>query len=250
MNPRVLMALGVLLWAAPSNAQDRVIGLLALPDVFGEGPCARFEPRSVPLYAESDGKQAIGTIEVDQNWSFAGPTAQSPRGGDPAPHGGCEGLEVSVHQGAARSELPTREFEYEAPAAIALDRRGLMFKIRLSGNRSAWVQAPAARFMSYESLLEEFTGVTFFTEAFTGELRNAPALTVANRPTATAKPGLPARVIESRRVGDRLWLNVEVFNHSLCLAGANGPPETIARGWLLAYADNGEPAVWFSSRGC
>ncbi len=237
MNRLALIVAFVLVFGTAVSAQDRVIGLLALPEVFGDGPCARFEPRSVPLYAAADGKQAIGTIEVDQNWSFA-------------PHGGCEGLEVSVHQGAARSELPTRELEYEAPAAIALDRRGLMFKIRLSGNRSAWVQAPAARFMSYESLLEEFTGVTFFTEAFTGELRNAPALTVANRPTAKAKPGLPARVIESRRVGDRLWLNVEVFNHSLCLAGANGPPETIARGWLLAYADDGEPTVWFSSRGC
>lgn len=234
---RIATGLIVVLWAHPASAQDRVIGLLALPEVFGDGPCARFEPRPVLLYADPDGKQLIGTIEVDQNWSFA-------------PHGGCEGLEVSVHQGNARSELPTREFEYEAPGAITLDRRGLMFRIRLTGNRSAWVQAPASRFMSYESLLEEFTGVTFFTDAFTGELRNAPALTVANRPTATAKPGLPARVIESRRVGDRLWLNVEVFNHSLCDAGAKGPPETIARGWLIAHAADGEPAVWFSSRGC
>ena len=222
---------------APLQAQDRVIGLLALPEVFGDGPCARFEPRSVPLYAESDAKQVIGTIEVDQNWSFA-------------PHGGCEGLEVSVHQGMARSELPTREFEYEAPAAIAVDRRALMFKIRLSGNRSAWVQAPAARLMSYESLLEEFTGVTFFTGAFDGALRNAPGLTVANRPAASGKAGQPARVIETRRLGDRLWLNVEVLNHSLCVAGAQGPPETIARGWLPAHAADGEPAVWFASRGC
>jgi hypothetical protein len=231
---KAALALVAVMLAQPS---DRVIGLLELPEVFGDGPCARFAPRAVPLYADADGKQAIGTIEVDQNWSFA-------------PHGGCEGLEVSVHQRDGRSELPTREFEYEAPAAIALDRRGPMVKIRLSGNRAAWVQAPAARFMSYESLLEEFTGVTFFTDAFTGELRNAPALTVANPPTSRAKPGLPARVIESRRVGDRLWLNVEVFNHSLCAAGAQGPPETIGGGWLLAHADNGEPTVWFSSRGC
>jgi hypothetical protein len=220
-----------------AQASDRVIGLLALPGVFGDGPCERFEPRAVTLYADAAATRVIGTIEVDQHWSFA-------------PHGGCEGLEVSVHEGQQRSELPTREYDYEAPAAIALDRRGQLIKIRLSGGRSAWVVSQPARFMSYESLLEEFTGVTFFTEAFTGELRNAPALTVANRPTAKAKPGLPARVIESRRVGDRLWLNVEVFNHSLCLAGANGPPETIARGWLLAYADDGEPTVWFSSRGC
>ena len=61
---------------------------------------------------------------------------------------------------------------------------------------------------------------------------------------------LLARVIETRRLGDRLWLNVEVLNHSLCDAGAHGPPETIARGWLPAHAAEGEPAVWFASRGC
>jgi hypothetical protein len=218
-------------------AQDRLLGLLALPDAFGNGACDRFEPRPVPLFADADGKQGAGTIEVDQNWSFA-------------PHGGCEGLAVSVHEGDKRSDLPTREFEYEAPGVIAIDRRGLMFKIRLSGGRSAWVQAPPSRFMSYESLLEEFTGVTFFTDSFNGELRNAPGLTLANRPTANAKGGQPARVIDTRRLGDRLWLNVEVLSHSLCDAGAKGPPETVARGWLLAHAVDGEAAVWFASRGC
>lgn len=219
------------------SAQDRVIGLLALPGVFGEGPCQRFEPRALTLYSDAGATQVIGTIEVDQNWSFA-------------PHGGCEGLEVSVHEGQTRSELPTREYDYEAPAAIVVDRRGELFKIRLSAGRLAWIFSPPSRFMSYESLLEEFTGVTFFTDAFDGELRNAPGLTVANRPAARAKPGQPARIIESRRVADRLWLNVEVFNHSLCDAGAQGPPETIARGWLPAHANDGEPTVWFSSRGC
>ena len=216
---------------------DRVIGLIALPDVFGNGACDRFEPRPVPLFADSGGKQVIGTIEVDQHWSFA-------------PHGGCEGLEVSVHEGDTRTDLPTREFEYESPAAIVIDQRGLMFKIRLSGDRSAWLQASPSRFMSYESLLEEFTGVTFLTEAFNGELRPAAGLTVANRPTGRVSAGQPARVIETRRVGDRLWLHVEVFNHSLCEAGAKGPPETVGRGWLLAHADNGEATVWFASRGC
>ena len=220
-----------------AQTNDRVIGLLALPGVFGEGPCKPFEPRAPTLYADADAKQVMGTIEVDQNWSFA-------------PHGGCEGLQVSVHEGQKRSELPTREYDYEAPAAIAIDRRGQLVKIQLSAGRSGWVLSPPARFMSYESLLEEFTGVTFFTAAFNGELRRAPGLTVANRPIATGMPGQPLRVIESRRVGDRLWLHVEVFNHSLCDAGAKGPPETIARGWLLAHGEDGEPAVWFSSRGC
>ena len=216
---------------------DRVIGLLALPGVFGEGPCKPFDPRALTLYADAGLTGVMGTIETDRNWSFA-------------PHGSCEGLEVSVHEGQARSELPTREYEYEAPAAIVVDRRGQAFKIRLSGGRSAWLQAPPSRFMSYESLLEEFTGVTFFTEDFNGELHNAPGQTLANRPTANAKAGHPARVTDTRRLGDRLWLNVEVLSHSLCDAAAKGPPETIARGWLPAHAEDGEATVWFASRGC
>ncbi|HEX7282167.1 MAG TPA: hypothetical protein VF239_08930, partial [Vicinamibacterales bacterium] len=72
----------------------------------------------------------------------------------------------------------------------------------------------------------------------------------ANRVISQAKPSQPARIIESRRIADRLWLHVEVFNHSLCDAATQGPPESIARGWLPAHGDNGEPTVWFASRGC
>jgi hypothetical protein len=230
-----LIALMTLALAQPGA--DRVLGLLALPGVFGEGPCKPFKPRAITLYGDAGATRVIGTIEVDQEWSFA-------------PHGGCEGLEVSVHEGQQRTELPTREFEYEAPAAIVLERRGEAYKIRLSGNRSGWVLAASGRFMSFESLLEEFTGVTFFTEAFSGELRGAPGLAVANKVISQAKPAQPARVIETRRIADRLWLHVEAFNHSLCDAAEKGPPESIARGWLAAHADNGEPTVWFASRGC
>lgn len=180
---------------AAQGGGDRIVGLLALPGVFGEGPCKPFDPKAITLYGDAGATRVIGTIEVDQEWSFA-------------PHGGCEGLEVSVHEGQQRSELPTREFDYEAPAAIVLDRRAGAYKIRLSGNRSGWVMSSAHRFLSIESLFEEFTGVTFFTGAFNGELRAAPGMTVANKVTSQAKPGQPA------------------------------------------HGDDGEPAVWFASRGC
>lgn len=231
----VLIALMTVVLAQQGG--DRVLGLLALPGVFGEGPCKPFEPRAITLYSDAGATRVMGTIQVDQEWSFA-------------PHGGCEGLEVSVHEGDKRTELPTREFEYEAPGAIVVDRRGEAYKIRLSDNRAGWVLSPSNRFMALENLLEEFTGVTFFTEAFAGELRSAPGLSVSNRVTSQAKPAQPARIIESRRIADRLWLHVEVFNHSLCDAATQGPPESIARGWLPAHGDNGEPTVWFASRGC
>jgi hypothetical protein len=231
----VLVALMTVVLA--QQGSDRVLGLLALPGVFGEGPCKPFEARAITLYSDAGATRVMGTIQVDQEWSFA-------------PHGGCEGLEVSVHEGDRRTELPTREFEYEAPGAIVLDRRGEAYKIRLSDNRTGWVLSPSNRFMPLENLLEEFFGVTFFTEAFAGELRSTPGLSVANRVISQAKPSQPARIIESRRIADRLWLHVEVFNHSLCDAATQGPPESIARGWLPAHGDNGEPTVWFASRGC
>jgi len=34
-----------------ASAQDRVIGLLSLPEVFGAQVCAPFEPGQVPLHA-------------------------------------------------------------------------------------------------------------------------------------------------------------------------------------------------------
>ena len=214
-----------------AQGPDPVIGLLKLPEVFSEGPCTPFEPRTVLLYADAEGTREVGAIRVDQNWSFA-------------PHGGCEGLEVRVHDpegsrgqpGRAR-ELPTREYDYESPAAIVLDQRGLSFRIR-TGDGSAWVRAPFAdRFMSYESLLEEFVGVTFVTaDVQQGELKIAA--------------GQPVRVSETRRDGDGLTLHVEILSHSVCNAFAEGPPEVTAAAWIPAHTPSGEPTVWFSSRGC
>ncbi len=42
----------LLLHASRAGAQDRVLGLLTLPEVFGGEACTPFEPRPVPLYAE------------------------------------------------------------------------------------------------------------------------------------------------------------------------------------------------------
>ena len=229
----------ILVLALPASAlaQDRVIGLLTLPEVFGNAPCAPFEPRVVTLHAEPGGAQ-VASVHVDQNWSFA-------------PHGGCEGLQVSVHRGDARTELPTREYDYEAPAAVVVEQRGLWFRIRLTGGATAWVEVPLAeRFLSLESLYEEFVGVTFIADGGGGPLLAAPVGTVGSRGGGRVAAGQPVRVIETRRLSERLWVHVEVMNHSLCNAAASGPPEVVAEGWLPAHLASGDPAVWFASRGC
>jgi hypothetical protein len=217
-------------------AQERVIGLLSLPEVFGSRECAPFEPRPIMLHGSANDGKIIATIEVDQNWSFA-------------PHGGCEGLEVSVHTGAQKEALPTREYDYEMPAAVVLDRHDDWFKIRLHRG-SAWLKASVVdRFMPLSDLFEEFTGVTEINASFSGRLSSGPGVTSGPIMMRLA-PNQPVRVIEIRDSGGRAWVHVEVLSNSACTAANDGPPEVISSGWLPLHDQKGEPTVWFSSRGC
>ena len=213
-------------------AQEKVIGLLSLPEVFGPRQCAPFEPHEVALHAAPDDGQPIGFIRVDQNWSFA-------------PHGGCEGLEVSVHLAGRKDALPTREYDYEMPAAIVVGSRDGWFQIKLH-ERTAWVKASVPdRFMPLATLFEEFVGLTEIN-GFSGRLRNTPSPATGGPIMPAVTPQKPVRVLEIR--GD--WIRVELMSTSPCTAADNGPPEVVATGWLPLHNASGEPTVWFSSRGC
>ena len=209
---------------------------MSLPEVFGARQCAPFDPEEIALHASPKDAKPIAFIRVDQNWSFA-------------PHGGCEGLKVSVHQGAQRRELPTLEFDYEMPGAIVLEQRDRWFKVRLASG-SGWIDAsPVDRFMPLSELFEEFVGVTAIAKSYSGRLVMAPG-----RPVDQSSPRVtgsqPARVIEVRYVFGQAWVQVELFDHSICTAANNGPPETVATGWMPMHMPDGEPTIWFSSRGC
>jgi hypothetical protein len=213
-------------------AQERVLGLLSLPEVFGPRTCAPFEPSPIGLHASPNDGAAIAFIRVDQNWSFA-------------PHGGCEGLEVSVHQGNQSHELPTREYDYEMPGAIVVEHRDGWFKVKLH-ERSAWLKAsPLDHFMPIAELYEEFVGVTAINPSFTGRLSSAPS-TATGPIMPRVVPSQPVRVVEIR--GE--WVRVEVLSNSACTAANDGPPEVVATGWLPLHDREGDPTVWFSSRGC
>jgi hypothetical protein len=232
-------AVVVTIWlvaAGTATAQDRVMGLLSLPEVFGTAPCARFEPAQVALHAAPKDGKPFAFIRVDQNWAFA-------------PHGGCEGLAVSIHHGNERRDLPTLEFDYEMPGAIVLEQRERWFKIRLAPG-AAWVEgSPVDRFMPLAALFEEFVGVTAISQSFSGRLVAAPG-----RPANAASPSVtasqPARVIEIRNVFGESWVQIEVLSHSICSAADQGPPDVAATGWMPLHAADGDPAIWFSSRGC
>jgi hypothetical protein len=220
-------------FTASLQAQDRVIGLLTLPEIFSTGPCVPFTPLPVTVYAQPRGA-AIGTIEVDKNWIIE-------------PAGSCDGLQVSVHQGEARRELPTREHAYEAPAVIVLERRNGWFKIRLSDG-TGWV-APSTQheFLDLARLFKEDESITATTAQFTGQLHRDPGGEVFGD---LLKEYQPVVVKEVRQVRGREWLRIEVLSHSACDGNINIEPFAIAKGWLPAHKADGEPTVWFYSRGC
>ena len=229
MTFAVLVSLAI---PASALAQERVLGLLSLPEVFGPRVCAPFEPAPIALHAAPNDRSAIAFIRVDKNWSFA-------------PHGGCEGLEVSVHQGSQHHDLPTREYDYEMPGAIVLEHRDGWFKVKLH-ERSAWLKASLVdRFMPIADLYEEFVGVTAINQSFAGRLSNTPSTTTGPIMPRVV-PSQPVRVLEIR--GE--WVRVEVLSNSVCTAANNGPPEVVATGWLPLHDREGEPSIWFSSRGC
>lgn len=218
--------------ASPAFAQEKVIGLLSLPEVFGSRECAPFEPSAITLHSSATGGPIVASIEVDQNWSFA-------------PHGGCEGLKVSVHKGTQREELPTREYDYEMPAAIVLDQKDGWFKIRLHQG-SAWLKASVVdHFMPLSDLFEEFTGVTAINDSFRGRLSMEP--NVSSGPIMMSV--MPKEAVHVVEIRDN-WIHVEVLSNSACTAASDGPPQVVSEGWLPLHDQKGEPTVWFSSRGC
>lgn len=228
------IALAILLLQAPP---DRVIGLLSLPEVFGGRMCAPFKPSDVALHTTPNDETKVATVHVDQEWSFA-------------PHGGCDGLKVSVHRGSLNEELPTLEYDYEMPAAIVLEQRNGWFRVRLQQG-SAWIKASLSnRFMPLHELFEEFIGVTSIDKAFTGRLLSAPDLTATGAGAVRVSPLQPVQVLEMRDAGGQTFVKVEVMSHSLCAAGAHGPPDIVATGWLPLHGPRGEPTIWYSSRGC
>src|SRR5688572_32128021 len=94
----VVLLLGSALLSQPAFAQERVIGLLALPEVFGRGACDRFTPRPVELRATPQGP-VVGTVIVVKPWTHHS-------------NGGCEGLEVAVRVPRAATVKPLPNMEY------------------------------------------------------------------------------------------------------------------------------------------
>jgi hypothetical protein len=140
------MKLGILLAsAAIAMAQNNVLGILSLPEVFGPpGFCEPFVPSELTLYSAPKPGRSIGSIRVVTPLKFL-------------PDGGCEGTNVKVYRRGVKTpfELPVREYTYEYSGAIVVDQRDRWFKLRLADG-FAWLRASEqAEYHSLDRLLED-----------------------------------------------------------------------------------------------
>lgn len=225
--------------AGSNGASDRIIGLLALPQLFGDGPCdIETVTHSLALFESADGTVSIGEIRVDEPWKMAA-------------EGGCGMLEIGVHltgAGNAVQDFPAREYGYEMFGAIVYARRGNRFRIALQDGAAAWVEPmDGAEFHPLEMLVSE--GINYLTDRWDG--------------TVCAEPGNPgtcwkiiarpesrphAMILGYREVRGELWFDIKLPGPETC--GVPVRAITPIQGWISAHDNNGEPAIWFYSRGC
>ena len=230
----VVLLLSIAGLSQPALAQERVIGLLALPELFGRGACDRFTPQPLDLRATPQGP-IVGTVLVVKPWTHH-------------INGGCEGLEVGVRapRAATVQQLPTMEYAYEEPGAVVLERRGKWFRVRLSVG-SAWLEASAQdEFYDLEQLFKD--KLTYLTDAWSGQVAASPGSSGRPAKVPRLAADQPAQVRRASREKEGLWFFVEVMSHSSC--DSDGQPTVVDRGWVPAYGKADAPTIWFYSRGC
>jgi hypothetical protein len=122
-------------------------------------------------------------------------------------------------------------------------RQPLWFKLRLSDG-AAWVQASARdEYFPLRHLLAREG--TYLTGSWDGKLSPSPGTPGKRLENARAETG--ARVLGSRIQRGELWLSIELPAPDACGDVDNNVARQ--RGWIRAQAADGEPTVWFRSRG-
>lgn len=228
-----LFAFLVLIGSADA-LEDPIQGLLSLPQVFGNGACDKFIPNTIAVYKKPQRIDQIASIQVEKNWQF------------PEIGGGCRGLKVrSQHSETAifSGLLPTKELDYEFPAAIVVETHADWFRINLS-NGTGWIQASIENiYFPLEQLLTD--NLAHFTDSWDRLVFDMPA---KNASRLGLKYNTSVEILDYQRVDNMLWFQVKFPSYDSC--GDVVPNIKERTGWVPAHAANNKANIWFYSRGC
>ena len=223
------------------QTEERIVGLLEMPDILGDFGCKDFQAHSVSLYPEpSKNRPSSGTIEVRP---YRNPDSPD-----------CYESNVAVHRSGVNpsaEELPTDEIGYEMRAAVVYERKGTWFRIALLRG-SAWIEGQGSvNLVSYPASLASDSYLTYLRQDWDGMLWPTPAAAAAVAAPvgwqAHRGKSLPIHVLSTQTVGPETWINIRFETGDVC--GQTLEKVTPLEGWIPAYRQN-MTSVWFYSRGC
>jgi hypothetical protein len=140
-------------------------------------------------------------------------------------------------------QLRQREASYESAALAVYGQRPGWYRLRLKTGIYVWASArELGEFLPLRQLLPD--RLNHLSRSWDGRLHDAPG----GRPAQIRDGGeVAVQYLASRRVDGRLWVEVALYKDDPC---SGGDGSTAERGWVPAHDDQGEPLVWFWSRGC
>ncbi len=171
-------------------------------------------------------------------------------------HGGTVPVHEAPRAAAARlvdvrtyDDVVSREVDYEIAAAVVFARVDGWSRVRLADGRAGWVaREDAGTWFPYEEL--PVNRLAYLNGHWSGFVWPDPG---AGLPARSARKDPAGReeytvdVHESMRVGGLPWFRVSILAEDPCEGGSD---RAELSGWVPGYGADGEPSVWFWSRGC
>lgn len=150
----------------------------------------------------------------------------------------------------SKENLVSEEFGYELTGAVVCEVSKGYYRLQNKGEpKNVWVKGQdAGKFYSYEVLVQ---GLTYFSKSWDGRLFKKPNKPEGLEVLRSKEAGfseLDVKVIDSKRIGGKLWFKVSIPKDKNC-----NPDERqtySGEGWIPGNGTGGDANVWYYSRGC
>jgi len=220
--------------------------------------------RDVPPRFVAQQLNALSGVEVLQNVSANQPAANKPdnttliglldlkslvHGGIVVVHADPTDTALVTRRVSSYRSLTTREVGYELPAAVVFSIVNGWYRIKLADGSFGWVSPQqAGTYYPYADL--PVRHLAYLTEHWSGYVWPAagaglPLRHPLNRPPDRQE--YAAEIQESMLIGGMVWFHVTVLKESPCTGEQN---TAVLSGWVPGYGADGQPTVWYYSRGC
>ncbi|MEM7417993.1 MAG: hypothetical protein AAF389_21065 [Gemmatimonadota bacterium] len=190
-----------------------------------------------PDEADSDNERLVGLLDV-ASLSHAGFARLHE-----APQSSANVVSEFDDYGAVRS----REVGYEEPAAVVFSVSDGWYKLRLEDGRFGWLPPDmSGTYFPYPEVA--VNRLNMIEGSWHGFVWPSPGAGIPVRaPVVPGRREDPVELHEVQLIGGSPWLRVTVLRASPC---EGGDGTAAVSGWIPAYRTDGEPAVWYYSRGC